>query len=321
MERQIHKIRYVVSGVLMLAIALAPFVVFKFADALRTEEGREWPSLVSITSAERDSLRSVAVLRMLPTPVLVKIPLDASLDVPNAGRLRASTAYHISGAASMPSALTSTIGLPVGYYAHFDAVTDALKSTDLGPRTSEVAAALNQAQTVSAPGKIIEGTYFNTIQMDLVTVRAILRGGALPASTSTPTPTIITTPTASARPGLDPARITIQVLNQGAATGAATRMTQDLQDKGFTLARVGDTPSETVTGSFIYFTRDEGMALFVKTRMELDGFTVDSLPSSYRQSADVVIVLGRTGSASTSRPRPRSTPASSPTPQETTTVG
>jgi hypothetical protein len=89
-----------------------------------------------------------------------------------------------------------------------------------------------------------------TIVACLVVGAALLfmsgKTGSLPSvvvvPTPTPTPTIQTTPT-PATSGLDRTAITIQVLNGGGKAGAATKMKQALEDKGYTVSDTGNADS------------------------------------------------------------------------------
>ncbi len=321
MNRFPQRVRRVIGTLTMVAVGLAPFITYAAFRKAGGGENAPWPSPVALTSASGGKLTGIALLQPGNPQILVRFPLESLLDVPGGGRLRAATAYRVGGAALLARGLAATGGFAVPYWAHWTGPSidsgAGAPSTNLGAHVPQVTALLaTQGSTLDqlpAPGRVAEGSSFDSYVVDAAALRTMLGivsriPSLLPSIPPSPSITPSPSPTPSPTPSVtapDPARITVVIFNQGAPSGSATRLSKRLIDKGFALTRVGDAPEETVTGNFVYYTGSRAEADLVARAL---GFPAPIAVAPQRYSnADVTVVLGRDRASSTR------SPSSSPT--------
>lgn len=304
-------VRRIVGAIILIGAGLSPFMFYIGLKLTEPAAQPTWPSGIAVATGERDELQSLALIHFLDgRPMIVRFPIETSLNVPAAGTLRARTAYGIGRTAMLARALQETLGVAVPYWAEWRSGATAGRppdATNLGTHVQDAMAiiARTDVRVVTAPGRVEQRANLQYYILDLRQLALILRGLA-PSATPTPTPTPSPSPSASEQ------AVSVEVLNQGGEAGAATDIATRLQQAGYLEIRAGNSTRRAINGITVYYAADRTAALRVAQIIGPSVTAVAPLPDGIDTTADILVLVGRTATAT---PRPRTTPPrSSPTP-------
>ncbi|HEX9694677.1 MAG TPA: LytR C-terminal domain-containing protein [Actinomycetota bacterium] len=315
--RKTQYLRRTIGALVLFAAGISPFAVYIALKATETTPPPAWPSDVAIVTAEAGALRSLALVHFRsPTEaMIVRFPIETSLNVPAAGALRALTAYGIGGAPMLARGFGETVGVTTPFWAEWTAGAAAGREpdrTNLGPNAADVVALIANPATpvVTAPGRTETQSGVQYYLLDRAGLSLVLRGLA------PPTPTAVASPTPTPTPSGTPSGVSVEVLNQGGTTGAAAEIANRLQSAGYLDVRTGNSSRRAIEGVIVYYTAGAQSAGEAVARVIGSSVAdVAPLPSTLQTNADVLVLVGR----EPSRP-PTTTTTSSPTPSESEVV-
>lgn len=292
-------------GIIGAALLVAsPFAVYFALLGSAAEGPPSWPAPVAIAATTSGAPSELALVQPEGSPRIVLFPPEVLLEVPETGRVRAATAFRIGGIELVASGLEAFAG-PVPYWAEGGGVS-ALEALDddfrgnLGENAGEVRRILSNALAGSAlvivaPGEWSEEGGIRTFLPDIPELLAELRVDApeqSPPATPTPlgSPSPLTSPSPSPT-ALDPADVSVEVLNAGAPSGSAGRTADALRAEGFTIAFVGDYAGPQVSRTEIYFRQNEEAGEAVASVIG-GGVTAQPLREGLGTEADVLVLVG-----------------------------
>lgn len=320
--RKTHYLRRTIGVLVLLAAGISPFAVYIALKATEPAPKIAWPADVAVATAEAGQLRSLSLIHFTsPTDaMIVRFPIETSLNVPAAGTLRALTAYGIGGAPMLARAIGETVGVDAPYWALWSRGASAGRAPDssnLDAHTSDVVALIADPTTpvTTAPGTIVTRSGVPYYELDRTKLALVLQGLPLPVATSprpSPSPSPTTSPAGASATA-------VEVLNQGGSAGAATDVASKLQQAGYVDIKVGNSPRRDIDGTVVYYKTSRAQAEAVARVIGSAVTQIAELPSSIATTADVLVLVGRSPRTAGSTPR-RSTPQSSPSPSESAVV-
>lgn len=298
---------------ILIAAGLSPFAFYIGLKLTEPAAQLSWPGDIAVTTADGENLQSLALIHFRDgIPMIVRFPVETSLNVPAAGTLRAGTAYGIGGSSMLARALQETAGVAVPYWAEWrsGAAGRPPETSNLGKHVEDAIGiiASPEVRVVTAPGRVESRSGLQYYILDPRELALILSGLAPPASpAATPSPS----PSPTTSPSVAP--VSIEVLNQGGESGAATDIASTLQQAGYVQIRVGNSTRRAISGITVYYKSDRTTALRVAEAIGSDVSNVAPLPSGIDTTADILVLVGRTATPSS----PRSTRPASPSPSPT----
>lgn len=314
-----HSLRRILGALVLIAAGMSPFGAYIALKATEPDPTPAWPSNVAVITAENGSLASIAMIHFLapPTPIIVRFPIETSLNVPGAGSLRAVTAYGIGGAPMLARGLQQTAGVATPFWALWSRGSAAGRppdSSNLGELAADVVAIIANPSTpvTTAPGTIEVRSGVAYYELDRERLDGELDGTAVAPPTTAPP----VSPSPSAAP-LSPAATSVEVLNQGGPAGAASAAADKLKAAGYTDVRVGNSPRRDIDGTVVYYKTSREAGDAVARVLGSSVTQVTRIPSSIDTTAEVLVLVGREPRRAVSSPRtaPRpNTPPPSPSP-------
>ncbi len=303
---RIRMLRRLAGTAGVVLVAISPFIVYATLRAAPSETVVAWPRDVALITSSNGSLATLSLLHFRDggsQQTIVRFPSETSLDVPDAGSLRALTAHAQGGAPLLARALSNTLGISVPYWAEWDSLKPGgdPRRTNLGASTERVVIILAaaEARVANAPGAVRDRLGIRYFTLDKIALQLLLAGEL--------------TPSPSASPGLDRRAIQIEVLNRGGETGAAAAVASLLQSAGYADLQAGNSKGRAVEGVIVYY-RTGASRVAAEDVAELIGERVASvglLPGNLETDADILVLVGRDTSSPSPSPSP-SPSASSP---------
>ena len=301
--------RRAAGTVALVVLALLPFIAYFAYQSSRSEGPPPWPSNVALAATADKELKDFAILGLEGPTVVVTLPIETLLKLPGAGRVRALTAFKIGGPERLAEALEETVDIRVPYSVE-GSTDSALRSFEglgnhnLGSHAGEVQGHLTNAlegrvPIVPAPGSVTNEGGTTVFELDVAALRRTLRS---PPSTTIapPSPSPLPSPLPSPSPAVSPSAtsqvdrssVRVEVLNAGAAEGAAGKVGESLTSAGFRVIRIADHAGDDVEGTIVYYrtSRAEGEEV---ARVLGGGARVEALPSDTQTVAAVRVLVGR----------------------------
>lgn len=292
-------------GIIGAAMLVAsPFVVYFALVGSAAEESPDWPDGVAVAAITSGAPSELALVQPEGSPRIVLFPPESLLEIPGTGRIRAATAFRIGGIELVARGFAALVG-SVPYWAEGGGVS-ALEALDgdfrsnLGDNAGEVRRILSDALAGSAlvivaPGEWSEDGGIRTFVPDSQEILAEMRESAPePSPAATPSPFASPSPLASPSPSpteLDPADVSVEVLNAGGPSGSAGRTADALRAEGFAVAFVGNYAGPRVSRTEIYFRQSEQAGEAVAEVIG-GGVTAQPLREGLGTEADVLVLVG-----------------------------
>jgi hypothetical protein len=289
------------TAFLLAMTATAVLAVIAFVIVRPTSDA-EWPDRIAVigTKPGRVPVAFLAVADPVRR-VVVSVPVDATVEIPGQGFLRAHHAWTLGGATTVAQTLGNLFGVEVPFSAAGEGSTyeDVLGSSLAIEPSRDEAAVRGALRDGSESWRRIDvGTraVAQSVELDPASVReaSVALGGrpAGPVRTSSPPPP----PNAPASPtpapsSVDRGTVTVDVRNAGEVAGAAGRTADKLRTLGYKVGYVGDYRPQREDGIVYFASGKEAEGRQVAADL---GLGAEPVPGgvSMRPGSHVLVLLG-----------------------------
>ncbi|HVE92189.1 MAG TPA: LytR C-terminal domain-containing protein [Actinomycetota bacterium] len=294
-------------AVFVLTISTVAFVAVAGVRLLSSSEAPEWPDRVAVIGVDQEAEQPVTYLAVADPmrQAIVEVPVDAEVEVPGSGFLRAHNAFRIGGRPLMRATLERLFAVDVPFTATgqglaFEPVVASLDRIDApGSLRDDLREALEEGSQRWEARKVRgtarpapEGIRMLLDRASLADAAAIIGGfgtNVFPPDDDAAAP--VAAPSAPAPPErADPKAVTVDVLNGGEVERAARRTADVLKAKGYSIGKVEDLDPQDRERSVVHF--NEGREREGRQVAAELGYPAEPLPPAIKSQAPVVVVLG-----------------------------